>query len=70
MTVRDWLSRYHERAPALSRGLTAWTVGQGEEVGRLDLDGDRRAAAALALPGAPGAGEPDGDRSGRGGCGV
>jgi hypothetical protein len=46
-TVRDWLSRYHERAPALGRGLTAWAVGQGEEVGRLDLDGDRGAVAAL-----------------------
>src|SRR5262249_51285780 len=46
-TVRDWLSRYHERAPALGRGLAAWTVGQGEEVGRLHADEDRRAVAAL-----------------------
>ena len=46
-SVPDWLSRYQERAPALGRGLTAWAVDQGEEVGRLDLDGDRAAVAAL-----------------------
>ena len=47
-TVRDWLSRYHERAPALGRGLTAWAIGQGEEVGwQLVVEEDRRAVAAL-----------------------
>lgn len=47
-TVRDWLSRHHERAPALGRGLTAWAIGQGEDVGwRLEVDEDWRAVAAL-----------------------
>ena len=46
-TVRDWLSRYQERAPALGRGLVAWAVGQGEAVSHLPVDEDRRAAAAL-----------------------
>jgi hypothetical protein len=46
-TVRDWLSRFHQRAPALSRGLMAWAIGQGGEVGRLHADEDRQAVAAL-----------------------
>jgi hypothetical protein len=46
-TVRDWLSRYHERAPALGRGLMAWAIGQGVEVGRVEADEDRQAVAAL-----------------------
>jgi len=46
-TVRDWVSRYHERPPALGRGLVAWAAGQGEEVVDLPVDEDRRAAAAL-----------------------
>jgi hypothetical protein len=46
-TVRDWLSRYHERAPSLGRGLMAWAIGQGVEVGRLQADEDRQAVAAL-----------------------
>jgi hypothetical protein len=46
-TVRDWLSRHQERAPALARGLMAWAVGLGEEVGRHYADDDRRAVAAL-----------------------
>src|SRR5690349_23240208 len=46
-TVRDWLSRYHERAPALGRGLTAWAIGQGEEVGPLYIEEDTQAVAAL-----------------------
>ncbi len=46
-TVRDWLSRYHARAPALGRGLTAWAIGQGEEVEHLPVDEDQRAVAAL-----------------------
>ena len=46
-TVRDWLSRYHERAPSLGQGLMASAIGQGEEVGRLHMDEDRQAVAAL-----------------------
>jgi transposase-like protein len=46
-TVRDWMSRYHERAPSLGRGLMAWAVSQGEEVGCLHADEDWQAVAAL-----------------------
>jgi hypothetical protein len=46
-TVRDWLSRYDARAPAVGRGLLAWATGLGEEVERLPVDEDRRAVAAL-----------------------
>jgi hypothetical protein len=46
-TVRDWLSRYHERAPALGRGLVAWAIGQGEEIWRLPVDMDELAVAGL-----------------------
>jgi len=46
-TVRDWLSRFHERAPAMGRGLTAWAIGQGEELGYPHVDVDQQAAAAL-----------------------
>ena len=46
-TIRDWLSRFHERAPAMGRGLTAWAIGQGEEVGYPHVDVDRQAVAAL-----------------------
>ena len=30
-TVRDWLRRHHEQAPALTRGLSAWACTFGAE---------------------------------------
>jgi len=35
------------RAPAMGRRLTAWAIGQGEEVGSPHVDAHRQAVAAL-----------------------
>jgi hypothetical protein len=59
-TVRDWLSRFHERAPALGRGLVAWAIGQGADVGPPHVARTRGLSPRSALLATPGAGEGQG----------
>lgn len=46
-TVRDWLGRHHEKAPALARGLRAWAAALGVESWPPPIDVDRAAVTAL-----------------------
>jgi hypothetical protein len=46
-TVRDWLRRHRERAPALIRGLTAWLAGHDPSVRWTPTDVDRDAVTVL-----------------------
>lgn len=46
-TVRDWLARHRDVAPALTRGLMAWAIGQGSQATDLPTGEPQTAVSAL-----------------------